>query len=533
MPRARLVFALFIILLSVIALLTRAPTVPAQSPAGVPAGPPKRGGELVISMFEDADRLDPTFGGTAGGREIFFNMCEPLYDLSADGTIVPRLAAELPRFSPDGLTVTILLRPNVRFNDGTPMDAQAVKITLDRHRTLQGSRRASELSAVTDVSVVDPRTVRLTLSRPLAPLLATLSDRAGMVMSPTQLQKLGDNFADNPVCVGPFSFVERVIGDRIVLERSKHYYDANNVYLDRVIFKPIPDENVRFLNLRSGDLHIVDRLAASDILAAQRDPKLTLLTVTSNGYVPISINIANVRGIGQPSGRIDSPMIDPQLREAFELALDRDRINRFVFGAKQLPACNPIAPVNAYYPKDLTCPGRGVARAKELVARSGAPTPLTVELTVPNTPVMVRMGELIQSMARDAGFNIALRPIEAATGLAANTAGRFQMSVTPWSGRVDPDGNLYAFHHSRGADNYGNAQDPEIDALLDKQRVETNFEARKKLIAEVIAKIRARRNVIYLYHQNLYATSSTRVVGFQMFADGMPRLKSAGFAADR
>jgi peptide/nickel transport system substrate-binding protein len=107
------------------------------------------------------------------------------------------------------------------------------------------------------------------------------------------------------------------------------------------------------------------------------------------------------------------------------------------------------------------------------------------------------------------------------------------MSVTPWSGRVDPDGNLYAFHHSKGSDNYGNAQDPEIDTLLDKQRVVTNFEARKKLIAEVIAKIRARRNVIYLYHQNLFTAYSTRVVGFQMFADGMPRLKSAGFAADR
>ncbi len=95
MPRARVVLAAFIILLSVAALLTLSPTAPAQSPAVAP----QRGGELIVSMFEDADRLDPTFGGTAGGREIFFNMCEPLYDLSADGTIVPRLAAELPRFS--------------------------------------------------------------------------------------------------------------------------------------------------------------------------------------------------------------------------------------------------------------------------------------------------------------------------------------------------------------------------------------------------------------------------------------------------
>jgi peptide/nickel transport system substrate-binding protein len=511
------------------AVVTTSTLNAAPQPAAGTQSVPKRGGELVISMFEDADRLDPTFGGTAGGREIFFNMCEPLYDLTADGTIAPRLAAELPRFSPDGLTATIPLRRNVRFNDGTPFDAQAVKVSLDRHRTLAGSRRAGELNAITEVAVVDSGTVRLVLSRPLAPLVATLSDRAGMIMSPAQLQALGENFATNPVCVGPFSFVERVIGDRIVLERSRHYYDARNVYLDRVIFKPIPDENVRTLNLRSGDLHIVDRLPASDIIAVQRDSKFKLMTVTSNGYVPISINIANASGIGQPPGRIDSPMTNPQLREALDLAIDRDRINRFVFGARQLPACNPIAPVNGFYPKDLKCPGRNITRAKELVARSGVPTPVIVELTVPNNPVMIRMGELIQSLTRDAGFNIAVRPIEAATGLAANTAGRFQMSVTPWSGRVDPDGNLYAFHHSRGADNYGNAQDAEIDALLDKQRTETNGDARRKLVADIVEKIRARRNVLYIYHQNLFVAHAARVAGFQMFADGMPRLKGAGF----
>jgi peptide/nickel transport system substrate-binding protein len=154
-----------------------------------------------------------------------------------------------------------------------------------------------------------------------------------------------------------------------------------------------------------------------------------------------------------------------------------------------------------------------------------------VELTLPASPAMIRMGELIQSMVKPAGFEVAVRPIEAATGLAANTAGRFQMSVTPWSGRVDPDGNLYAFHHSRGADNYGNAQDAEIDALLDRQRAEPGLDARKKLVAELVDKIRARRNVIYLYHQNLFVAHGARVVGFQMFADGMPRLKTAGFAA--
>jgi peptide/nickel transport system substrate-binding protein len=485
-------------------------------------------------MLEDADRLDPTFGGTAGGREIFFNMCEPLYDLTADGTIVPRLAAAMPQFSADGLTVTIPLRRGVRFNDGTPMDAEAVKTSLDRHRALAGSRRAAELSTITEVAVVNPTTVRLTLSRPLAPLVATLSDRAGMIMSPAQLQKLGDNFATSPVCVGPFSFVERVIGDRIVLERSRFYYDANKVFLDRVIFKPIPDDNVRLLNLRSGDIHIADRVAATDVLGVERDPNLKLLSVTSNGYVTISINIANASGIGQPAGRPDSPFADSRLREAFEWTLDRDRINRFVFGGKQVAGCNPISPVNAFYPKALECPGRDLARAKELIAKSGVATPISAELLVvpAASPVMLRLGELIQSMARPAGFNISVRPTEPATWLAiASSTGKFQLAFSPWSGRVDPDGNLYAFHHSKGPDNYANAQDAEIDALLDRQRTETNIEVRRKTIAEIIEKIRTRRSSIYLYHQNLFAAHGTRIVGFEMYADGMPRLKTVGFVA--
>lgn len=521
-----------LILLVAMLVVAAAPTV---SIGGTAPGPPaglKRGGELVISMFEDADKLDPTFGGTAGGREIFFNMCEPLYDLTADGTIVPRLAAAMPQFSPDGLTVTIPIRPNIRFNDGTPMDGEAVRFSLERHRALQGSRRASELNTVTEVSAVNPTTVRLKLSKPSAALLATLSDRAGMIMSPAQIKKLGDDFATHPVCVGPFQFVERVIGDRIVLERSTYYYDADKVMLDRVVFKPIPDENVRFLNLRSGDLQIVDRLATSDIQAVERDPSLKLLTITSNGYVTVSVNVQNVSGIGQPPGRV-SALSDAPVREAFELTLDRDQINRIVFNGKQLPGCNPIAPVNAFYPKDLKCPTRDIGKAKALLAKAGMPTPIGLELVVPPSPAMLRLGELLQSMAKAADFNIAVRPIEAASGLAAVMAGKFQMSVNPWSGRVDPDGNLYAFHHSKGPDNYGNAQDPEIDALLDKQRTETNFDARKKLIAEIIQKIRARRSSIYLYHQNLFAASTARIAGLEMFADGMPRLKNVGFVAGK
>ena len=168
----------------------------------------KAGGTLTVALAEDPDALDPTLARTFVGRMVFLHMCEKLYDLNAKLQIVPQLAAAMPTLSPDKKTMTIKLRRGVRFNDGTPFNAQAVKISLDRHRTLPRSARASEISPVTSVVVAGPYTVRLVLNARYSPLTAQLADRAGMIMSPKQLDALGDRFASNPVCVGPSVRVE-------------------------------------------------------------------------------------------------------------------------------------------------------------------------------------------------------------------------------------------------------------------------------------------------------------------------------------
>jgi peptide/nickel transport system substrate-binding protein len=500
------------------------PPAAAKPAAGAAAG---RGGTLTLSMFEDTDTMDPTFGGTAGGRLVFTNMCEKLYDLNPQNEVVPQLAAALPEVSANGQTVAIKIRQGVKFNDGTTLDAAAVKTSLDRHRTLNGSRRSSELRAISDVTVVDPSTVRLTLSQPLAPLTATLADRAGMILSPAQLDKLGENFTNAPVCVGPFQFVERVAGDRVVLERAPNYYDADKVSLDRVIFKVTAEENVRTSNLRSGDFQIVDRLPTADIRSLQGDQNLKVTRVTSYGYVALSVNISNTEGIGKPAGQPESALArDPRLREAFELSLDRAQINQIVYGGLHELACGPIPPISPFAPKDLKCPARDVARARELVAQSGLPTPINVDFMVNQGTQNVRLGELIQSQARETGFNVSVRPLENTTALSTIGEGKFELSLNPWSGRVDPDGNIYSFQHSKGSDNYANASDPKIDDLLDKARAENNVDARKKLYADAIELIRARRSTIYLVFQNVYTAFSNKVQGYEMYADGMPRLKS-------
>ena len=517
-------------LVAMVALVACTGGSTAPSPAASGSAPAaKSGGQMVVTLLEDPDKLDPSLGGTAGGREVFINMCEKLYDLAADGSIVPQLASALPTFSADGLTVTIPLRKNVQFNDGTPFDAAAVKTTLERHKTLQGSRRAPELSTVKEVTVVDPLTVKLGLTAPLAPLLATLADRSGMIMSPAQLQKLGDNFSTQPICVGPFSFVERVPGDRIVLEKSKYYYDADKVKLDKVVMKPVLDGSVRTTNLKSGDIQIVDRVQGTDVASLQADSSYKVLKVVSFGLLTLPLNVANATGIGQPAGKPE-PFTDPLIREAFDLSLDRDQINQVVYAGLQLPGCTPLPPSSAFFVKDLKCPTRDIAKAKDLIARSGRKTPINVDFLVFPGPEGTRLGEVIQTQAKDAGFNVNVKPTEPNTGLQAQIKGQFNMGQNPWSGRIDPDGNLYTFHYSKGPDNLGNVSDPDLDALLDKGRATNDLEARKKVYADAVAKIVARRSILYYAYQVLYPAFSNKVVGFEMFADGMPRMKTAAYA---
>ena len=173
---------------------------------------------LRIGLAEDPDVLDPTLARTFVGRIVFAALCDKLFDIDENVNIVPssRLSHET---SPDGKTVTIKLRPGVKFHDGETMDAEAVKASLERHMTMQGSFRRPELASADKIEAVDPTTVRILLKAPFSPLIAQLTDRAGMIVSPKAAAELGDKFGLKPVCAGPFKFVERVQQDRIVLEK--------------------------------------------------------------------------------------------------------------------------------------------------------------------------------------------------------------------------------------------------------------------------------------------------------------------------
>jgi peptide/nickel transport system substrate-binding protein len=277
-------------------------------------------GTLRIGMQDDPDALDPATGGTFAGRIIFASLCDKLIDLNAKLEFVPQLATGWS-WSTDSRALTLKLRDGVRFQDGEPFDAEAVKANLDRYRTAPYSARKSELKPVAAVEIIDPKTVRLVLSAPYAPLIAVLSDRAGMMAAPKAIQQLGDKFFTHPVCAGPFSFVERVPQDHITLQRFRGYWNAAAIHLDRIVFRPIPDSSVRLVDLRANQLDMVEEIAPTDAVNVQKDSRLKLAQVTGLGYEGVMINLGNGRGG-------DTPLVhDPRVRDALETAIDRNTIN--------------------------------------------------------------------------------------------------------------------------------------------------------------------------------------------------------------
>ena len=496
----------------------------ATGAGGSVAGESRAGGTLTIGLAEDPDALDPTLARTFVGRMVFLHMCEKLYDLNAKLQIVPQLAAGMPALSRDKKTMTIRIRRGIRFNDGTPLNAQAVKISLDRHRTLTGSQRASEISPITNVAVVNNFTVRLSLNARFSPLTAQLADRAGMIMSPRALEQLGTRFATAPVCVGPFKFTSRTAGDRIVLDKSQFYYARSKVKLNRIVFRIITDTSARAANLRSKDINVLDRIASTDLPAIQRDRSLRVLKATSIGYQGISINIGNKNGLGKPFENVGTPLASRRtLRQAFELSLDRKVINRVVFGGTTLPGCLPVPPQSPYYDPKITCPGRNLSRARSLVRSTGMSTPIRVQLMIGTDQVAARLGQVIQSMAREAGFQVDLQPTEFVTALRRQDQGNYQAFAIGWSGRVDPDGNIYQFVHSKGSLNNLGWASGRMDLLLDNARKAATANARKTLYSAAFRILRSELPLIYLWHPVNRHGVTANVKGVRTYGDGLIR----------
>jgi peptide/nickel transport system substrate-binding protein len=384
---------------------------------------------------------------------------------------------------------------------------------------MKGSSRRGELAVVSSVDAVDASTVRINLAAPFAPLLAVLTDRAGMMVSPKAAEAAGEKFGAKPVCSGPFRFVERIAQDRMVLERFPGYWDKGQIHFDRIVYQPIPDATVRLANLRSGQLDFIERVAPSDIPQLRSDSRFRVAKIVEIGYQGITINLAKSdMAQKNPLGK------DPRVREAFELSLDRDAIVKVVMEGEAQAGNQWVAPSNQYYGKGARIPKRDVARARQLLKEAGVPNP-SFTLMTPTSSDAQRIAQVVQSMAKEAGFDVKIHSTEFATSLNLADKGQFEAYVLAWSGRADPDGNLHTMLACKGPTNYAGYCKPDVEALIDESRTALDPARRAATYDKIAQQVQKDRPIIYLYHRNWLWAHNAKLTGLRTVPDGMVRVQ--------
>ena len=479
--------------------------------------PASAGAETVlrIGLNDDPDALDPTISRAYTGRLVFAALCDKLFDVTPELKIVPQLATGY-EWGPDHKSIVIKLRPGVRFQDGEPFNAEAVKFNIERHQTTPGSFRKSEIAEIQSVEVVNDLTVRFHLSQPLVPLLAALTDRAGMMVSPKAAKASGDKFGTQPVCAGPYKFVQRVAQGKIVLEKVADYWDQKSFAIDRVEFVPITDSSSRVASLRSGDLQMIERVSPTDLAEIRGDSKLKVTGIPELGYQMIPLNVAN--------GPKSKAFSDVRVRQALDLAIDRETLVKTVFGGEYIAGNQFISPANPYYDKKVPVAKRDLARARQLLKDAGQPS-FSFTLVVPPERDRQEASLILQAMWAEAGITANLQTQENVTMLQSGRKGDFEAYFTFWSGRPDPDGNVYTFSTCKGAQNDQHYCNPDVDALLTQARHVAEPAERKKLYDQAIEIMAREVPRLILWHRRVFTGFSARVQGFTPYPDGIIRFR--------
>ena len=476
---------------------------------------PRRGGTLRVGLNADPPNMDPHQSTAAVDRQVFQNLYDKLVDINKDLEIVPMLALSWT-VAEGGRVYTFRLRPNVVFHDGTPFNAEAVKANFDRMMDRSfNSPRFSEINLVSAVQVVDPLTVRITLQKPYSPFLSILADRAGMMVSPQAAQRLGRNMAREPVGTGPYKFVEKRPQERIVLEKFDRHWDSTAGNAQQIIYRPFTDENARLANLRAGELDIIDAVSPVEVPKLKTDPVLKLSEVVGLEWQGMWIQVET----GIFSNRA--------LRQALNATIDRPTLVRVIFGETAVPANGPFPPGMFTYniPSNARIPERSLDLARQKLREGGQPNGFAFTLKVTPGRVPQQVAQVIQSMAADVGIRINVEIVEFGALLSQLDAHRFDAALLGWSGRPDPDANIYGFFVTGGGLNNSAYANPKVDTMLDAARILTTQDQRRRAYQDVMNALNEDLPYLFLWWPKNYKVYSPKLQGYVHVPDGMMRFR--------
>ena len=478
---------------------------------------PKKGGTLRVGFYLEASTMDPHLSGSKVDRQIYHNIYEPLVVLDVNLGIKPGLAESWQQ--PDPKTLVMKLRQGVKFHDGTDWNAEAAKFNFNRMKTEPKSVRKGEVASIESVDVVDAHTIKINLRRPDAALLATLTDRAGMMVSPKVIQERGPELERNAkgAGTGPFEFVEWVKDDHLLIKRNDAYWNTQGgPYLDRIRYRPIPDDTVKLQSLQSNEIDVIDYVQPRDVAAVKADRSIAVLDVPSLAAFAYQLNMTRL------------PFNVKALRQAVAYALDTQQIVKGVWLNVGVPANGPVPPTSWAYDRTIPAIKRDLAKAKAKLAEGGKPGGFPFTITTANIPINIQEAEVMQAQLAEAGMSVKIKLVDAATQLSDGNSKNFDMISYQWSGRPDPDGNTYQFFRTTPGIslNWSGISNPQIDALLDKTREVSNQAERKKLFSELTKILQDELPMVYIVHPIEPKAFSLRVQGYEPIPDGMMRFRT-------
>ena len=498
----RLIAALLFVLL--------VPTVVVAQPAGT----------LVVGLVAEPVALDPAQVTDLNSNRVGRRVAETLVAFAEGSTqIVPGLA-ESWTISRDGLQYTFKLRKGVRFHDGTPLDAEAVKFSIERQ--IVPDHPASKLGKypfasyffgnVKAVEPLDELTVRFILKEPRASFLDVMAAAAASIVSPTAVKKFGLDYGTNPVGTGPFRFASWERGQRVVLEKNPAYWKFP-VKVDRVVYRPIVEDQARLTELLTGGLDLIVGVPPDFVAQLEGNAKLALLKQVG----------AHVWYLGMNNQK--KPFDDKRVRQALNYAVNKDAIVKDVLKGTGAASRGPVLPGTWGADPALKAYPYDPERAKKLLAEAGYPSGFSTTLWVPESgsgmQAPVAMSTVMQSNLKAVGVNVSLQTMEWGAYLAKLRTKEQELFALSWmAGTEDPDMVMYPLLHSSQwtpvGPNRALYKNARFDTLLQQARLTTDQAKRAQLYREAQRVLVDDAPWVFVDHEIQIAALSKRVQGFKL-----------------
>ncbi|MFK9090350.1 glutathione ABC transporter substrate-binding protein [Bacillus salipaludis] len=433
------------------------------------------GGTLVIARLSDAENLDHHFMSTINAASVtHMKIYEGLVGRDKNAEIKPLLAEEWKQL--DDMTWEFKLRKDVKFHDGTPFNASAVKATFDRLLDPDvGSPKAVVFKMVKEVKVVDDYMVQLILSEPFSPLLSILASHEGGIISPKTIEKFGKKIINEPNGTGPFVFESWTPGQDIVFSRNMNYWGTKSK-VDKVVFKVVPEETTRISMLESGEAHIAEPLSVPMMSTVEASSQAEVYRSEGFGTEYIGFNVQK------------KPFNDVHVRKAIAHAVEMDSILKGVYNNVGKKANSLLGSKVFGYHADMKAYEYNLNEAKKLLDEAGYPNGFETTLKTMDSKERVNMAEVLQSQLKGIGIKLNIQVLEYGTFVEQVNKGDSEMFILSWRNATgDADYNQYNLFHTNSQGASGNTffySNKEVDSLIDAARKEKNQDKRVELYSQ-------------------------------------------------